>query len=133
MKEELANKLINKYPKMFPKEAKWAYPTVGDGWYDLLDVLCGEIQHHLDWQRAEGKYEEYDAKPDAPEQVVVVQLKEKFGDLRYYVYGGDQKAYGMIRMAEAMSNRICEMCGNPGKKRDTSWIKTLCDDCAESK
>ena len=129
MKEELANKLINKYPKMFPKEANWAYPAVEDGWYDLLDALCGEIQHHLDWERAEGKYEKYDAKPNAPEQVVVAQLKEKFGGLRFYVNGCDQRTSGMIQMAEAMSFHICEMCGSPGEQRKGSWIKTLCDDC----
>jgi hypothetical protein len=58
----------------------------------------------------------------------VAQIKEKFGGLRFYYDGGDDKIDGMVRMAEAWADRSCEECGKPGTTRNTGWIKTLCDE-----
>jgi hypothetical protein len=33
----------------------------------------------------------------------------------------------MIAMAESMSYRICEECGDRGKMRGGGWVRTLCD------
>ena len=60
-------------------------------------------------------------------QVVVIQVKEKFGTLRFYYDGGDDHIHGLVRMAEAMSSVTCETCGVPGKQRSGGWIRTLCD------
>jgi len=60
-------------------------------------------------------------------QVVAIQIKEKFGTLRFYYNGGDDTIGGMVRMAESMSSVTCEECGNPGKTRGPGWIRTLCD------
>jgi len=38
---------------------------------------------------------------------------------------------GAIDMAEAMSYRTCEKCGQPGTERSDGWIRTLCDNCEE--
>ena len=65
--------------------------------------------------------------PDACPQVVAVQVKEKFGTLRFYYEGGDDKIDGMVRMAESMSAVICEQCGAPGTTGGTRWISTLCE------
>lgn len=61
------------------------------------------------------------------EHVVVRQIKEKFGGLRFYYDGGDEQVYGMVRMAEAWASTICEQCGEPGKLRHGGWVQTLCD------
>jgi hypothetical protein len=58
----------------------------------------------------------------------VEQIKEKFGGLRFYYSGGDEKIQGMVRMAEAWADRHCEECGKPGQKRSGGWIRTLCDE-----
>jgi len=64
-------------------------------------------------------------------QVHAVQVKEKFGGLRFYVSGGDNEVYGMITMAEAMSYVICEDCGKPGALHHRGgWLKTVCTECA---
>ena len=65
--------------------------------------------------------------PEIVPQVTVTQVKEKFGDLRFYYNGGDDEISGMVRMAESMSGCTCEECGNPGKRRGGGWIRTLCD------
>ena len=41
--------------------------------------------------------------------------------------------HGMVRMAESMSARMCETCGNPGKVRGRGWLTTLCDEHAEGR
>lgn len=66
-------------------------------------------------------------EPEEIEPVVAEQVKEKFGTLRFYYRGGDQVVDGAVRMAEAMSARTCEICGNNGRIRKGGWIRTLCD------
>lgn len=63
----------------------------------------------------------------------IIQIKEKFGGLRFYIDGGDDTIYGMISLAEGMSYRTCEFCGtteNVG--RTQGWIITCCKSCLES-
>lgn len=60
-------------------------------------------------------------------QVIAVQIKEKFGTLRFYYDGGDEYCRGVESMAEFMSAKTCEECGSPGKSRHGGWIRTLCD------
>ena len=115
----------------------WGF-DVGDGWYDLIDALCIVIQNHVDNQLRRqahdlkaGRISAEDIVPEEDVQVVAAQVKEKFGGLRFYVNGCDETVRGMIGMAESMSFRICESCGNPGKPAGHGWISTLCDPCRE--
>jgi hypothetical protein len=68
--------------------------------------------------------------PEACDQVVATQIKEKFGTLRFYYCGGDDYCHGVESMAESMSAVTCEVCGSPGKLRNGGWIQTLCDEHA---
>lgn len=70
--------------------------------------------------------------PEACPQVIVDQVKEKFGSLRFYYHGGDEYVAGLVDMAEAMSSCTCEKCGNPGNIEGSGWIKTLCNNCRSS-
>jgi hypothetical protein len=63
--------------------------------------------------------------------VVATQIKEKFGTLRFYYFGGDDYCHGVESMAESMSAVTCEVCGSPGKLRNGGWIRTLCDEHAK--
>lgn len=144
MNLELQNKLIEKYPKIFPiKEMTKIYPMAmfgiecAGGWYNILDTLCRQIQSHIDWrvdtnehiEEKKKKNPDYDQTPlELIPQVVATQVKEKYGTLRFYYNGGDDKIDGMIQMAEAMSVTTCEICGNVGKLRGKSWFYTACDD-----
>ena len=131
MKPELDELLCQRYPKIFvnrhgdPKETLmcWGFEC-GDGWYNIINQLCANIQHHVDW--AQEQKEKY-GRGEGCSQVVAVQIKEKFGTLRFYTNGGNDQIYGMIRMAESMSAVTCEECGAPGKTRGRSWIYTACD------
>jgi hypothetical protein len=146
MTPEKDEALCKKYPKIFrdrngsPQETcmNWGF-SCGDGWYDIIDTLCYQIQQHVDnnfgqqpYLVKQGSLKEEDVKPAEHFQVVAAQVKEKFGGLRFYVTGGDPEVYGMIRMAEAMSYRTCETCGNKGKTEGPGWIRTLCDPCRDA-
>ena len=133
MRDDLDRQLCEKYPLIFADRNKsmmetcmcWGFEH-GDGWYQIIDSLCANIQSHIDWQNenfAKG-YPHYE-KP-VP-QVVAVQVKEKFGTLRFYYNGGDDVIDGMVRMAESWSAVACEECGAPGTQNSRGWIKTLCE------
>lgn len=112
----------------------------GDGWFDLIDTLCANIQRHVDWLVAEQKrrftyddsFTEDDMKPEEDLQVVAAQVKEKFGGLRFYFEGGDDEVSGMVQMAESMSYHVCEDCGNKGILRKGGWYRTMCDPCNDT-
>lgn len=56
------------------------------------------------------------------------QVKEKFGGLRFYIGAGSDEVYDLIIKAEEESFRVCEKCGEPGKRQtDRYWINTLCE------
>jgi hypothetical protein len=117
--DEFVKSMETKYPKMFSQP--YGGFAVDKGWWPILQALCANIQHHIDW------WNKNHEKHPIVEQVVVEQIKEKFGGLRFYYTGGDEKIQGMVRMAEAWADRSCEECGAPGRTREGGWIKTLCD------
>lgn len=172
MKNELDKQLCAKYPLIFKDRNASMQETLmcfgfecGDGWYNILDALCSNIQWHInhqlkaaktnakynkmreltksgDWTLFEEHYCEYnkqyvdtiraeivDSEPrvvEEVEQVVAVQVKEKFGTLRFYYDGGDDVISGMVAVAESMSGVTCEVCGSPGTPGGVGWIRTLC-------
>ena len=68
-------------------------------------------------------------------QLEAVQVKEKYGSLRFYLNGYpiqpeiDAKVTAYINFAEAMSYKTCERCGKPGKQQGGHWVFTICDSC----
>jgi hypothetical protein len=56
----------------------------------------------------------------------IVQVKEKFGTLRFYIDNGNRVSNAIANYAEAMSEVTCEKCGNAGITYETGWHKTLC-------
>lgn len=59
----------------------------------------------------------------------VVQVKEKFGTLRFYANASNERISRLITLAERLTDTTCEDCGEAGKERPGGWIRTLCDDC----
>ena len=133
MKAELQKKLYEKYPKIFRQKDDdktvtamcWGI-SCGDGWYDLIDALCENIQNRL-----------ININRNKPEEehliCEAVQVKEKFGCLCFYTYGGDDYIDVLISMAESMSYYICTECSKPSVRQENNrgWIYTLCEECKE--
>jgi hypothetical protein len=67
-------------------------------------------------------------------QITALQVKEKFGGLRFYVGPVNTEQFAVISFAESMSYSICEQCGSIKDIGTTSgWVSTLCRDCAEKR
>ena len=129
MKQELQQKLYQKYPKILIQKHLPMQQTAmcwgiscGDGWYDIIDTLCFNIQARVKSQEIK----------DPSFVCQATQVKEKFGGLRFYIYGGDDYIEGLIEMAEDMSYKICSECGNKSEQPENQsrgWIYTLCTPC----
>lgn len=115
--DAFAKRMEEKYPKMFSQP--YGGFAVGEGWWPILQALCSNIQHYLNWKNKDS---------EVVPQVVVAQIKEKFGGLRFYYDGGDDRIQGMVSMAESWADKSCEICGKPGTRRSGGWIRTLCDE-----
>jgi hypothetical protein len=126
--------LVNKYPRIFKKIK---HLECGSGWETLLDCLCSDIENHL--KQIEYRinnpsnlgneyYQDSISSQEQLDAIYAVQIKEKFGGLRFYMNGVDDYISGAIAMAESISNHTCEVCGAPGKNKPVgSWYTTLCD------
>lgn len=89
--------------------------NVGKGWQPLLDEADRKIRELVD-------------------TYTVLQIKEKFGGLRFYVslpeYTDETAAtqvWEIVQQAEEASLLVCEQCGEPAETKQLSgWLRTLC-------
>lgn len=93
--------------------AIWGFEC-GDGWMDLIYRLSRAISTHVESTGLD---------------VVATQVKEKFGELRFYVNRGDEEVFRLIDAAEQESATICELCGAPGTLVTKGWRSTRCEPC----
>lgn len=104
----------------------------GDGWFDLIYTLSADIMHLCHKNNVE-KY------PHLGECPRVVQVKEKFGGLRYYIVNVKDAEIAaeidqLIGVACERSFKICEQCGESAcqdwtRVTKSSWQRTLCVPC----
>jgi hypothetical protein len=119
---EKEEKLFSKHPTFFRPEKGLGKTLMGfgftcnNGWFDILDKLFDAIEV---------------LKPG--KDFEVYQVKEKFGGLRIYTTPVSNIILSLIDAVEHESYRTCENCGAAGKPRDTNWIATLCDGCANQR
>jgi hypothetical protein len=83
---------------------------VGPGWSQLLKDLMADLES-LGWDGT------------------IMQVKEKFGGLRFYIGSATDVVWKRIKEAEAKSYDICEACSKDGSIRKEGWWKTRCDEC----
>ena len=140
MDKLLEKHFVKKYPKIFvdmygPMNETCMHWGIecGAGWFFLLDNLCSKIQRHID-DRNETIDKGYAQPNEKPiPQLVALQIKEKFGALRFYYSGGDEYIRTLVDFAESLSYSICENCGKFTEDvgRTQGWIQSLCTICAK--
>lgn len=114
--------LRRRHPLVFQRALINDYPIqCGDGWFALLDDLCGKLNKLIAKQEKEERH-----------KYAAVQVKEKFGLLRFYIaFAGTRQMQDAIRYAENESEHTCDVCGAPGdlvsdKGEYTYWLRTRC-------
>lgn len=129
--------LIQKYPWLWPNdwygerisEDKYDYTytfldeEVPEGWRkSFMEPMCEEIQTAL-------------VKYDCVKDFHILQIKEKFGWLRFYFGGvsGEclQEVRDIISKYEKLSYKTCSWCGKPARWISRGWICPFCNDCAQ--
>lgn len=137
MKQEFEEKLTQRfdfYKTNLPlTESLMAFGfECGDGWFDLLWELSEKLekmyQDYLDTipinERAKYLLE------DREDGFRAIQVKEKYGSLRFYSYGATREMQDLIDKYENKSHHICEECGSKGSiARIGGWDSTLCEKC----
>ncbi len=118
MNTEHTKKLVTDFPDLY-EQVNWGMQDtamcwgfdVDDGWFNLIYNLSAKIVK---------------ADPKAR----ATQVKEKYGELSFYISAYEGEVFDLVNEAEDASTTICEVCGKEGTIRGKSWLKTLCKDCA---
>lgn len=103
----------------------------GPGWYNILHELSIKIERILNeyaeiHKVIEGEESEYC-------EMYAVQVKEKYGTLRFYMSCETDEISNLIHEYEALSSQTCESCGAPAKMRGKTWMEVKCDKCYQEK
>ena len=114
--------------KYIELESKYSFcPTIsgaaGDGWVPVLDRMFHDLVA-LGWSH---------------EIVPIMQIKEKFGQLRIYLDAPKpgieqdrtlfQSVFHRVELASVEAETVCAWCGETGRMRGGAWIRVMCDDC----
>jgi len=119
MNKENTLKLFNDFPQLYQGKDLPRTENLmsfgfecGDGWFEIIYNLSKTLS-------------------EKDPNCIAVQVKEKFGGLRFYTNGNNLEGEKAIEKAEEKSDHTCEYCGDieTAKKRGGGWIKTLCDNC----
>lgn len=94
---------------------------IPDGWYKAFgEQMIDELNNLLTKYCIEDKYK-------------IIQIKEKYGSLRWYDNGIPQyltdEYYEWLDKYEKLSIETCINCGKPATHMTKGWINPLCDDC----
>lgn len=104
------NKIMDRLDREWPLESVLCH--VGKGWHGLVTRLVEDL-FALGWDGT------------------LLQIKEKFGGLRFYIGASSDAINERIIEAEHESYRTCEGCGAPGTASNTGWITVQCEGCRE--
>lgn len=125
-------RLIERFPFLLPR-SRWTgdvpddydyeyteLDDMPDGWRKAFgEDICQEIMDEL-------------VANDCVEDYRIIQIKEKYGTLRWYDNWGTRKIHGeIIPKYEKLSECVCINCGAPATRYTTGWISPWCSTCAE--
>lgn len=122
MNEDNSKKLIEDFPLLYRKNN---YFECGNGWFTILYILSKNLEKIIEKQEEKEKAEGFQ------NSFYAVQVKEKYGTLRFYMSVETEEMSQFIREAEKFSSCTCELCGNKGKLINKNhWYSTRCEVCA---
>ena len=132
-KQQLINKkLVKKYYWLAPREFNWNggignirkdydYSWIMWGWCNGWDKTFGQI-----FMEELGEA----IKKSGQKNFSILQLKEKYGQLRCYTSGTTSEVHNIIQKYEVVSEHICMDCGCEAPMiEEHRWLFVCCPDC----
>lgn len=116
--DEMLKQFRTEFADIIADNNRFVSIDIPQGWQTLIWTLARFIKN-----RAKSK--NLDTK--------IVQIKEKFGELRIYVDGSDEYIDGLVDMACSVSQSLCIECGKVSEIRsDKGWMTNICNDCRKN-
>lgn len=91
-----------------------------DGWRKAFGLqMCEELKQEL-------------IRINKIDEFRIVQIKEKFGELRFYTNWTTNEIEAIINKYTKLSRKTCIVCGKPATVITTGWISPFCNDCVKN-
>jgi hypothetical protein len=123
MKKELQEALFRDFPNLYrertdKRKTNMAYGfCVGDGWEPIIRSLSQKLETMIL------------ALPEADRETHwCMQVKEKFGSLRFYMNDQTSEMVSLIQEAEDAAAFVCSTCGR-SKKHTGMFMEPSCPGC----
>ena len=128
-KTRLKNKqLCKRYPFLISRNV-WTGKIIENNYdYTQLDEFPKGWLKAFGYQMLEEIREDC-IEHDYLDKLIVFQIKEKFGGLRFYTgpIPKDSKIFEIVNKYEDLSYNYCMICGKEGKLYNDGWMSTLCE------
>ena len=127
--KELNKKMVEEFPFLLPRN-RWTGEV--SEYYDYSYNELWDLENG--WAKAFG-YELICELRDALIEANylhdyrIVQIKEKYGTLRWYDFGAPDKVFNIITKYEKLSGEVCVHCGKPATHETYGWINYVCEKC----
>lgn len=117
--------LCERYPFLIPWKVREGRIPDCDYEFTLLDNM------ELGWRAAFGiqmceELRQALIEADALSRYQVGDVKEKWGELRWYSWGGTQQTREIEEKYRQLSRNVCGECGAPATHMGTSWVYPYC-------
>lgn len=124
MSPEKVEYLFNKYPLLY----RHPLPIeCNNGWFDLIDELSSKLENLIEIE--EDKFKSNEQELFEHRLCYAIQVKEKYGTLRFYMSLLTDAMDDFIEEASKKSASICEICGEKGKIKKNGWVEVRCGNC----
>jgi hypothetical protein len=131
-------KLCKKYPWLAADYYVWSGKKIRGYKYDWtwLDDLSTGWRKSFGLMMIKEMDEELKAsgrltnQNDPFKRWMIQQIKEKYGEMRFYHSGASRKFEEIVNKYSIISANVCELCGKPDVKiLNTGWIMPVCYKC----
>jgi hypothetical protein len=128
MTPEKTEYLLKTYPNLYKRPI---YFECYDGWFDLINELSAKLEKIILEMKQQGNLSDDSAVLDDADHFYAMQVKEKYGGLRFYMNWHYPEMMPLIDKAYRKSLSTCELCGKLGKceTHENGWVYTRCEDC----
>ena len=108
-------KILKDHPNLYKQ---YIYFDCGNGWLDIIEQLSNDIEKLI--------VKDLSTFTDEFFIPQCIEVKEKFGQLRFYMTIETAEMHELIENAIEKSQNTCEKCGERGRFTNIGWYKTRC-------